>query len=57
VAKAIKNKFGIDPQLIKSGGGAFEISVDGITVFSKKQSGRFPGDEEILKAIGDIVRR
>jgi len=28
-------------------GGVFEITVDGQLLFSKKQTGRFPTDEEI----------
>jgi selT/selW/selH-like putative selenoprotein len=32
---------------VKSRGGVFEISIDGKLVFSKKQLGRFPTDEEI----------
>jgi len=31
----------------RSGGGVFEITVDGELKFSKKQLGRFPTDEEI----------
>jgi selT/selW/selH-like putative selenoprotein len=31
----------------RSGGGAFEITVDGELKFSKKALGRFPTDEEI----------
>jgi selT/selW/selH-like putative selenoprotein len=31
----------------RSGGGAFEIRVDGELKFSKKALGRFPTDEEI----------
>jgi selT/selW/selH-like putative selenoprotein len=31
----------------KSGGGVFEIAVDGALKFSKKQLGRFPSDEEV----------
>ena len=31
----------------RSGGGLFEITVDGELKFSKKQLGRFPTDEEI----------
>lgn len=34
-------------ELVKSGGGVFEISRDGKLLFSKKQLGRFPTDEEI----------
>ena len=38
---------GADVALVKSGGGVFEIAVDGVLLFSKKQLGRFPTDEEI----------
>ena len=37
--------------LRKSGGGVFEITVDGRLGFSKKATGRFPSDEEALKAL------
>ena len=35
-------------QLRKSGGGVFEITVNGKLAFSKKATGRFPTDEEVL---------
>ena len=54
LAKAIEKKFGVKPQMVKSGGGAFEVIVDGKKIFSKKESGRFPENDEILKAIGEI---
>ena len=38
--------------LRKSGGGVFEIVVDGTLRYSKKASGRFPTDDEILATIG-----
>jgi selT/selW/selH-like putative selenoprotein len=34
-------------QLVKAGGGVFEVSVDGRLAFSKKKLGRFPTDEEV----------
>jgi len=37
--------------LRKSGGGVFEITVDGTLRFSKKQLGRFPSDAEINAVI------
>jgi len=37
--------------LVKSDGGAFEVSIDGEKVFSKLQKGRFPDHEEIFGAI------
>jgi|TARA_B100001964_G_scaffold212259_1_gene248220 selT/selW/selH-like putative selenoprotein len=33
--------------LVKSGGGVFEITIDGNLAFSKKRMGRFPNDEEL----------
>jgi len=35
-------------ELIKSAGGAFEISLDGKKIFSKLDLGRFPEDSEII---------
>jgi hypothetical protein len=34
-------------ELVKSGGGVFEITLDGTVAFSKKQLHRFPTDDEI----------
>lgn len=36
-----------DVELVKSSGGAFEVFRDGKLLFSKRQLGRFPTDEEI----------
>ena len=38
--------------LRKSGGGVFEITVDGKLAYSKKATGRFPTDEEVLATLG-----
>ena len=38
--------------LRRSGGGVFEITVDGRLAFSKKSAGRFPTDEEVLATLG-----
>ena len=50
----LKNNF---PQagisLISSGGGVFEISINGDLIFSKKALNRFPEDGEIKKLIMD----
>jgi selT/selW/selH-like putative selenoprotein len=35
-----------DVELVKSSGGAFEVFRNGKLLFSKKQLGRFPTDEE-----------
>ena len=37
----------VEVELIRGGGGVFEITVDGSLAFSKKALGRFPTDEEL----------
>lgn len=39
--------FGADVEIVKSGGGVFEVTVDDRLVFSKKALGRFPGPGEL----------
>lgn len=51
MAAEIKNKFGVEPELIKSRGGVFEIKKDGVLVFSKRKLGRFPDDAEALELL------
>ena len=36
-----------DIELVKGGGGVFEIVADETNVFSKKETGRFPTDDEV----------
>jgi len=48
LAAKIKEQFGVDAELIKSKGGAFEVTVNGKLIFSKLELGRFPEDHEIL---------
>jgi selT/selW/selH-like putative selenoprotein len=38
--------------LRRSGGGVFEITVNGRLAYSKKATGQFPADEEVLKILG-----
>jgi selenoprotein W-related protein len=38
-------------RLRRSGGGVFEITVDGRLVYSKKATGQFPTDEEVLRSL------
>ncbi len=38
----------MQPKLIKGSGGVFEVTVDGDLLFSKKETGRFPEEDEIL---------
>jgi len=48
----VRERTGIEPELIPSSGGVFEVSVDGRLLFSKRAQGRFPEDAEILAALG-----
>ncbi len=38
--------------LKRSGGGVFEITVNGTLAYSKKATGRFPSGEEVLRTLG-----
>jgi selenoprotein W-related protein len=42
---------GIEPELTRGDRGVFDIAVDGKLVFSKHSTGRFPDDDEIVRAI------
>lgn len=51
MAAELKEKLGLDCELIASHGGVFEISVNGKLVFSKQSQGRFPDDGEVVKLL------
>jgi selenoprotein W-related protein len=48
----LKEALGASTELVASGGGVFEVVVDGKTVFSKRSLGRFPDEGEII----DLIR-
>jgi selenoprotein W-related protein len=48
LAAAIKAETEIEAELIRGGGGVFDVTVDGQRIFSKKSAGRFPEAQEIL---------
>lgn len=41
----------VDATLVEGGRGVFDVALDGDVVFSKDQTGRFPRDEEIIRAV------
>ena len=52
----LKSKFsGIETKLISSGGGVYEITVDGELIFSKKALERFPDDGEVIALIEQTI--
>jgi len=44
----LEQKYGAEVELVPGVGGVFEITVDGQLKFSKKQTGRFPTDDEVV---------
>ncbi|TDI46003.1 MAG: SelT/SelW/SelH family protein [Acidobacteria bacterium] len=51
MAAELKEKFDVDCEMIPSGGGVYEITVDDTLVFSKKALGQFPEEGEIVRLI------
>lgn len=47
----MKEAFGVEAQIVRGAGGVFEVVVDGKTVFSKKELGRFPEPGEVVKLL------
>jgi selenoprotein W-related protein len=41
--------------LIPGTGGVFEVSVDGVTIWSRKAEGRFPELKELKQRLRDII--
>ena len=51
MAAELDRELGASAELIASGGGVFEVDVDGRPMFSKRSLGRFPEDGEIVRLI------
>jgi len=45
-----------DMKLIPSGGGCFELTVNGELIYSKLQTGRFPDEKAMVEAVGKKLR-
>ena len=48
MAADIEKALGVKSELIQGKGGVFEVTADGKKIFSKKELGRFPEEDEIL---------
>ena len=44
----MEEKYGAEVELVPGVAGVFDITVDGNLKFSKKQTGRFPTDDEVI---------
>ena len=51
--ETIEKQFGIKAELIKGTGGVFEVTLNNSLIFSKKELGRFPDDDEISDIIDE----
>jgi len=56
LADELKNAMQVESKLVASGGGVFEITVDGKLIFSKKSLDRFPEEGEVLELIRSASR-
>ena len=52
--ESIERQFGIKAKLIKGMGGVFEVSVNDNLLYSKKDLGRFPNENEVEDLIEGI---
>ena len=48
LAAKITDALGFEPRLIPEGGGVFEVAVDDELVYSKKKTGSFPDEEQLI---------
>ena len=52
MADRIRDAHGADAELIEGSGGIFDVVADGVKLFSKHDTGRFPDEQEIVDKLG-----
>ena len=55
MAEAIKKDFDPEFDMIEGSGGVFDVHVDGVQIWDKNETGRFPEDSEILDKLKAIA--
>jgi selT/selW/selH-like putative selenoprotein len=53
----LKQRFGVEAELIRGKDGVFDVRVDGALVFSKHALGRFPEPGEVERAVEERLRK
>ena len=53
--ESIENKFGVRAELTPGTGGIFEVTLNSHLIFSKKELGRFPNDNEVIDLIEEVI--
>jgi selT/selW/selH-like putative selenoprotein len=43
----------VQAELIKGSGGVFDVTADGVLIYSKHRAGRFPDNAEVLHTLRD----
>ena len=43
-------------ELVKGSNGVFDVTADGVLVYSKHSTGRFPENAEVLKALRGLAK-
>jgi selT/selW/selH-like putative selenoprotein len=56
LAEEIAQHFGIEPEVVQSTAGVFEVEVDGQLIFSKRRLGRFPEQGEVVRLLRAAMR-
>ena len=51
MAAELQEDMGLEVQITPGGMGAFDVQIDGVTLFDKKQHGRFPEPGEITRLV------
>jgi selT/selW/selH-like putative selenoprotein len=51
LAAEIQSSLALECDLVRGSGGIFVVSVENDTIFSKRESGRFPTEAEIIEKL------
>lgn len=54
MAADLENKLDESARLFQSSGGVFEVEYKGQLIYSKKATGRFPADGEVLRIVANL---
>ena len=47
----MREGLGVAPELIRGGGGIFDVAVDGRIVYSKHETGEFPDEAALVESL------
>lgn len=51
MAAKVRETLGMAPELIRGGGGIFDVEVDGRVVYSKHETGEFPDETALVESL------